>query len=346
MKTRFYNRMKRIVGLALVLVIALGYMFSGLVFNINKVYAAEISYLITTTGSSCGLGTDEETLGAQGASNSTKVLTITGHSWNKTETERSILSGDWTVYVDITHNGAGGNRAITILLRRMNSSCVAQETILSGSVTPTKGATGEYSYTAVGVSQINFAANDILLLELDPATDSVHTLNYNGSGASYDSRMSSPDESAFALGITGPTTDVILTSIKPSETGETTFDTDELIVVTDGGGGWSLTVIMTVTLNDGGSNTIPDANVKLRTDGIPSGGDGTGDTYTIWSGLINLTDETTSGIWPLDTTKAIGTRSVGGTGGDVTNIRPTIQVVADLDQTPADYDGTMQFTVA
>jgi len=153
-------------------------------------------------------------------------------------------------------------------------------------------------------------------------------------------------QASFALGVTGPN-DVTLASIKPSETGETTFAEGELIVVTDGGSGWSLTVIMTVTLNDGGGgHTIPDANVKLRTDGIPIGGNGTGDTYTIWSGLINFTDETTSGTYSLDTTKAIGTRGVGGSGDDITNIRPTIQVVADVDQTPADYDGTMQFTVA
>ena len=153
-------------------------------------------------------------------------------------------------------------------------------------------------------------------------------------------------EASFALGVTGPT-DVTLASVKPSETGETTFAADELIVVTDGGSGWSLTVIMTVTLNDGGGgHTIPNANVKLRTDGIPVGGDDTGDTYTLWSEIITFTNETTSGTYSLDATKAIGTRDVGGSGDDITNIRPTIQVVAPVNQYPADYDGTMQFTVA
>ncbi len=342
MKVMFYNWTKKIVSLFLISVIAFSYIFSGLVFNIDKAHAAETSYLITTTGSSCGLGTDEEVLGAQGSSDSTKVLTTTGHSWNKTETERSILSGTWTVYIDITHNNGGGSKAISVLLRRMNSACEAQETILSGSVSPPKGGTEELVVTDAGVGQINFAADDILLLELDPSTNNVSTLYYNGSGGSYDSRVISPDESAFALAITGPT-DVTLTSIEPSQTGETTFG--ELIVITDGGGGWDLTVQVTTTLEDASANTIPDANVKLRTDGIPVGGDGTGDTYTIWGGTITFINETTTGTYSLDTARAIGTRS-DGAGDDITNVRPTIQVVADVDQTPGDYDGVLTFTVA
>lgn len=331
----------------LVLVFTLTQLFAGWpqIFNfppkIQPVHAAEISYLITTTGSSCGLGADEEILGAQGSSNSTKVLTTTGHSWNKTETERSIASGDWTVYIDITHNGSGGSKAISVLLRRMNSSCEAQETILSGSVSPTKGGTGELSITASGVGQINFAADDILLLELDPATSSVSTLYYNGSGGSYDSRMSSPDESAFALGVTGPT-DVELVSIQPSQTGETTFGGGEEIIITDGGGGWSLTVEVTTTLEDISANIIPDANVYIRKDGNVDGTPGP-DVYTIWSQITTNISEIDE-IVSLDQSRAVGVRS-SGTGDDITHVRPTIRIVADLDQTPGDYAGVLTFTV-
>lgn len=140
-----------------------------------------------------------------------------------------------------------------------------------------------------------------------------------------------------ALGVTGPD-DVTLASIKPSETGETTFDEGKEIVVTDGGSGWDLTVIMTVTLNDGGSNTIPDGNVYIRKDGIVDGGD-----YTIWGGIISNVSETDT-IESLDEARAVGIRS-DGTGDDLTTVRPTIRVVADVDQTPADYDGVLTFTV-
>lgn len=149
--------------------------------------------------------------------------------------------------------------------------------------------------------------------------------------------------SAIPLGVTSPT-DVTLTSIKPSETGETTFsDVGELVIITDGGSGWSLTVQVTTTLEDISANTIPDANVYIRKDGNVNGAPST-DVYTIWSGVTTNVTEVDETV-PLDTTaKAVGVRS-SGTGDDITNVRPTIRIVADVDQTPSDYDGILTFTV-
>jgi hypothetical protein len=141
------------------------------------------------------------------------------------------------------------------------------------------------------------------------------------------------------LGVTGPT-DVTLTSANPGTTGETTFaDPSELVIVTDGGSGWSLTVDITTTLSDGGTNTIPDASVHIRKDGVVGGGS---DNYTIWSGTTTNVSETNA-IESLDTPRSVGTRSSGS--GETTNVRPTIRVVVPPSQTPADYDGVMRFTV-
>lgn len=149
---------------------------------------------------------------------------------------------------------------------------------------------------------------------------------------------------AVPLGVTAPA-DVTLTAGNPGTTIETTFGTGELVAVTYGSLPWSLTVQMTAALTKG-SDTIPTSSVKLRTDGIPASGDGTGDTYTIWSGVITFTNETTSGTYSLDTTRTVGTRS-SGTGGDVTNVRPTIQVVMPPGQVLGDYiNGNFRFTVA
>jgi len=140
------------------------------------------------------------------------------------------------------------------------------------------------------------------------------------------------------LGVTAPTS-VTLTAGNPGDTKETTWSAGEKVVVTDGGSGWSLTVIMQTTLTFE-SYTIPDANIKIRKDGTVGGGD----TYTIWSGITtNITE--TNATETLDTSRTVGIRS-SGTNGDQSEVRPTIQVVIPVGQHPADYAGSMRFTVA
>ena len=83
--------------------------------------------------------------------------------------------------------------------------------------------------------------------------------------------------------------------------------------------------------------------MKLRTDGIPPAGGS--DTYTIWSGVTTNVSEPSAGTYSLDTAKTVGTRS-SGTGGDVTNVRPTIQIVIPPDAVVEEYTGDLTFTVA
>ncbi|KKT87167.1 MAG: hypothetical protein VE97_C0004G0006 [candidate division Kazan bacterium GW2011_GWB1_45_10] len=215
-----------------------------------------------------------------------------------------------------------------------------------------------FTFTAGSMEENSSPAGDTTMLpanfteyewSLQSATVATYDFKVTDNGTDFDFYPTTYPKVVFStaasLGVTAPT-DVTLTTGNPGVTTETTWGAGELVAVTYGSAAWSLTVIMTVTLNDGGGgHTIPDANVKLRTDGIPAGGDGTGDTYTLWSGVITSTNETTSGTYSLDTTRAVGTRS-SGANGSVTNIRPTIQVVMPPSQIPADYDGTMQFTVA
>ena len=138
------------------------------------------------------------------------------------------------------------------------------------------------------------------------------------------------------LSVGGPA-NVQLGTTNPGVTLEYTFSVDEYVTVTAGGAGWTLSVIST-NLTDGGSNSISNANVKLRTDGLLTG-------YTIWAGVTTNLTETAEGIYSLDTTRAIGIRS-SGTNGENTMARPTIQVVVPPTQAVTDYNGDMTFTVA
>jgi len=139
------------------------------------------------------------------------------------------------------------------------------------------------------------------------------------------------------LGVTAPA-NITLTAGNPSQTLDTTFPGGSEVTVTDGGNGWSITVIMQTTLTSGG-NTIPNANVKIRKDGLVDSG-----SYTIWGGTYTNVAETNA-TESLDVSRTVGTRS-SGTSGDSTTTRPSIQVVIPGIQAAGDYVGAMRFTVA
>ncbi|OGB74957.1 hypothetical protein A2810_02650 [candidate division Kazan bacterium RIFCSPHIGHO2_01_FULL_49_10] len=139
------------------------------------------------------------------------------------------------------------------------------------------------------------------------------------------------------LGVTAPA-NITLTAGNPSQTLDTTFPGGSEVTVTDGGNGWSITVIMQTTLTSGG-NTIPNANVKIRKDGLVDSG-----SYTIWGGTYTNVAETNA-TESLDVSRTVGTRS-SGTSGDSTTTRPSIQVVIPGIQAAGDYAGAMRFTVA
>ena len=142
----------------------------------------------------------------------------------------------------------------------------------------------------------------------------------------------------YSLGITAPT-DITLTTGSVGTTVDTTFGTGEKVTVTDGGAGWTLSARMMTALTSG-SYTIPNTSVYLRKDGNV----GSSDTYTIWSGTYTNVSETNA-TESLDTSRTIGTRS-SGTGGDSTEVRPSVQVVIPPTQYPApDYAGSLRFTV-
>jgi len=177
---------------------------------------------------------------------------------------------------------------------------------------------------------------------LQSATVATYDFKVTDSGTDFDFYPTTYPKVTFStaapLGVTAPAS-VTLTAGNPGDTKETTWSTSEKVVVTDGGSGWSLTVIMRTTLTFE-SYTIPNANVKIRKDGTVGGGD----AYTIWSGVItNITETNTTES--LDVSRTVGVRS-SGTNGDQSEVRPTIQVVLPVGQHPADYAGAMRFTVA
>ena len=177
---------------------------------------------------------------------------------------------------------------------------------------------------------------------LKGTTAETYQFKVTDNGADFNAYTVTPEvtiAAAVPLGVTAPA-NVTLTMGNPSQTKDTTFPEGSEVTVTDGGSGWSLTVIMQTTLTSGG-NTIASSNVKIRKDGTVGGG---GDTYTIWGGTYTNVTET-SATESLDTSRTVGIRS-SGTGGDLTSVRPSIQVTIPGIQAAGDYTGTMRFTVA
>ncbi|MFH1391427.1 MAG: hypothetical protein ABIH20_03910, partial [Candidatus Diapherotrites archaeon] len=173
----------------------------------------ETLYLTSGAGDACGVGSDEALSGTAGASNATKLVATTGDSWTFVESARSIATGTWDVYLDLTHDNSGGQgseRDTRVLLRHMNSSCVEQAILIDVTQQPGKGATAEFTFEATSVAQIDYTAGDILLLEVFNPNAAENTVYYNNSTSAYDSRIVHPAE--------------IIPNVAPDITGSITND--------------------------------------------------------------------------------------------------------------------------
>lgn len=217
---------------------------------------------------------------------------------------------------------------------------------LSGTTNAHVQQTGSYANSACisvpsgGSVSVGYQATNCTGFDTTLGSMSGTTNAHVGNSAAYPTIQICGTAGVSALGVTAPA-NVTLTEGKPGVTTETTFGTGELVVVTDGGAGWSLTLQMTAALTKG-SDTIPTSSVYIKKDGIVGGGS---DLATIWSGVTTNVSET-EGTVSLDVSRGVGTRS-SGTGGEVTNVRPTIQIVMPPGQALGDYiNGNIRFTVA
>ncbi|MFH0905551.1 MAG: hypothetical protein V1826_02415 [bacterium] len=214
----------------------------------------------------------------------------------------------------------------------------------SGSLANGGAATHSHANVDVTTGQASGSANYDVSPANGPAATTTHT--HSGVTISLEANVShTPLYTDLVLGqytiplaVTAPA-DVTLTAGNPSQTKDTTFPGGSEVTVTDGGSGWSLTVIMQTTLTFG-EDTIASSNVKIRKDGTVGGG---GDVYTVWSGTYTNVTETNA-TQSLDTSRTVGVRS-SGTAGDSTKVLPSIQVTIPGIQAAGDYTGTMRFTV-
>src|SRR3972149_10994031 len=92
---------------------------------------AETWYARTGTGAACGPGTRRPLSQTAGTSPATEDIT-SEHTWNRTESARSIQAGNWSVVADVTTGSGGGQpNRVTCVVERRNASCVVQQTILN-----------------------------------------------------------------------------------------------------------------------------------------------------------------------------------------------------------------------
>lgn len=171
--------------------------FSLLLLCALPASAAETWYAASGTGAACGPGTRRPLSQTAGSSASTQDV-ASEHTWNRTETERTIAAGNWSFFADLTTAGGGGapNR-VTIVIERRNSSCVVQQTIGSVEVTMNAGTTQEYLFDFGDPGAVAFAAGDILTVRVVRSNGSrAQTLRFNGAAAGdADSRLVAPNES-------------------------------------------------------------------------------------------------------------------------------------------------------
>jgi len=152
----------------------------------RRVATAEFWYLRTDAGAACGPGDQESLSETIGAAEATKVLDGTGDTWNRTETGRTILAGNWRVdfWVDVS-DGGGPPNEITVIVEKRNSACGVLQTLLSDVVSVDKGVTEQkYSTATVTLGSIGFAVDDILTVRLAQTRGNrTITLHYNGGAA-------------------------------------------------------------------------------------------------------------------------------------------------------------------
>jgi hypothetical protein len=160
---------------------------------------AETYYLRDTVGESCGAGTDEKDLSeTAGSTNRTHDLVAT-QSWNIIPGAGSFASGTWTNNVWVqTGTGGGGPNRVTCTVRRMNTSCVEQQVIVSAasanlSAGTSCGTDADNIGTTGTPGLVTFASDDILLVECVRSNGGrTQEACYDGASGDYNSNLSTP----------------------------------------------------------------------------------------------------------------------------------------------------------
>jgi hypothetical protein len=158
--------------------------------------AQETWYAVTPDPAICGA--DFATLSTtQGSSTQQQTLTASIQQIAYDE-DRTIASGTWTFYADVTcASGGGPGPRIDIRIEHADSGCVQITSLVNCvDIDLTKGATVEVSCGG-SVAETAFADADVLEVDLTKSRGTVAcTFDYNGATGAADSRLVHPNEAA------------------------------------------------------------------------------------------------------------------------------------------------------
>lgn len=159
---------------------------------------AETWYWRSGSGAACGPGTRRPLNQTAGSSAATQDIT-SEHTWNRSESARTIAAGNWSVWADIT-TGAGGGapNKVTVVIERRDSSCTVQQTIGTVEVTMTAGTTQEYQFDFGAPGAVVFASGDILTCRIIRSNGGrTQVLRFDGAATGdADTRLIHPDPAA------------------------------------------------------------------------------------------------------------------------------------------------------
>lgn len=149
------------------------------------------------TGAACGPGTRRPLLTtASSFDPGTQALDATGHTWNRTESARTLEAGNWQVlFWCATGSGGGPQNTVTVQVHRRDSACAVLQTIADEAVSVNKGTTEEYATTVIDPGAVTFASGEILtVVFIASAGNQSKTLRFDATNQSADTRLVNPGE--------------------------------------------------------------------------------------------------------------------------------------------------------
>lgn len=125
-----------------------------------------------------------------GSSPSEVTLPSRGDSWNHVVSKTRVYQSDfWYVWVELKYTGIGTGQQVGVLLRRYNSSCSVQQTMINTTIDVTSSSYNWYIVSALQ-SAVYVAPGDRLVVELrDSAGALPKVLRYDQADTGFSASM-------------------------------------------------------------------------------------------------------------------------------------------------------------
>ena len=178
---------------------------SGYIWVGSNTEVPETWYLRATSGDilGCSPQFDRDTSRTAGSGSATEVLDGIYDYWYEPSVARTLAGGTWqaSLWVDTASSGSGAT--MTVVVERINSSCVVQQTIINEAITLTKGTNQLYSTTPVNAGSVTLTAGQrIVLRTAKTSGNSDATLEFDGApGPGYDSRFVHPSSTPYGYAV-------------------------------------------------------------------------------------------------------------------------------------------------